>query len=888
MQTQPIYRESSTTLRGKVPALLIGVAALFIISGTFSLYLTAPRSDLTSFHLFALVGGWGAAWGGTFVLLNRLRPEIDPFIVPVAALLTGWGLLLLARLAPGFLLRQIVWLLLGCATLCGIVLLPALPRLLRRYRYTLLVGGLLLLGITLVFGVNPSGYGQRLWLGFPLGEERIGIYFQPSELLKLLLVIYLASYLSDRRDAPREHPKGWMIWLAVLGPMLTMVGLAILLLGWQQDLGAALLFYLTSLAMLYLAWGKKWHVLLGLLLFVPVAVLGYAISARVALRVSIWLDPWAPEQADRAYQILQSIYALAAGGIVGQGLGQGLPTFIPAVHTDFVYAALVEEFGMIGGVALIILLGLVVYRGLHLAQHAEAPFESLLAGGIAALIGVQTWVIVGGNAKLIPITGVTLPFLSYGGSSMITTLIMTGLLLNISTPHPAPLTLSIKDDEAPPIRRTAGRLGQALLLLLTVTVLSTGTWTILRTAEIRTYATNPRQILGESRIRRGRILDRRGRPLARIEIDAQGYVTRTYPSPESAPVIGYATLHYGTTAIEEACNARLRGEIGRTSLDDVWAGLLHRAPRGQDVRLTLDADLQKAAHDLLEGHQGAAILIDAHTGEILAMASSPTYDPATVAENWEALREDPDAPLLNRATQAPAQPGAILETVLLATALARDALPPPAEPFTAAVSINGTTVRCAAPPIAATWEAALTAQCAAPFKTLAHELGAEALARSFRRWGLTQPLPLEIPVAVPPPPDLKELEREALGQGDMLVTPLHIASVAATLGNDGLRPPLHLLSEPLEGCVSPTQQAPVRVVSTAVAKEVRELWPQYGDAIGHRGRALAGPDRTLMWFMGLNSSQAPRYAVAVMVQNPNEEQTVVEIATALLRQAVGP
>jgi cell division protein FtsW len=162
--------------------------------------------------------------------------------------------------------------------------------------------------------------------------------------------------------------------------MVTMVGLALLLLGWQQDLGAALLFYLTFVAMLYLAWGKGWHVVVSLLLFIPIALAGYWLSTRVALRVSIWLDPWGPGQADRAFQILQSLYAFADGGLVGQGLGQGLPTLIPAVHTDFVYAALVEEFGLVGGVALLLLLGLFIYRGILLAQRASAadsgaPFE---------------------------------------------------------------------------------------------------------------------------------------------------------------------------------------------------------------------------------------------------------------------------------------------------------------------------------------------------------------------------------------------------------------------------------------------------------------------------------------------------------------------------------
>ncbi len=883
MSTQPIRKRWVTPAPIKTRGLLIGIPACFVILGAVTLYFAAPTPTLTPWHLTALILGWGAAWGATFTLLRKRLPDADPFILPIVSLLTGWGLLLLARLAPAFLLRQILWLGVSCLALCIVALLPTLPRLLRRYRYTLLAAGLLLLGATFFFGVNPSGYGQQLWLG------GFGIYYQPSELLKLLLVIYLASYLSDRRDMLQQKSGSKALWMAIFGPMLTMVGLALLLLGWQQDLGGALLFYLTFVAMLYLAWGKGWHVAVSLLLFAPVAVAGYVLSSRVALRVSIWLNPWTPEQADRAFQILQSLYALAAGGLFGEGLGQGLPTLIPAVHTDFVYAALVEEFGLTGAVGLMILLGLLIYRGIVLAQKAEAPFESLLAGGIAALFAIQTWVIVGGNAKFIPITGVTLPFLSYGGSSLLTVFVATGLLLNISTPHPEPITLSLIKPDTLPLQKTAGRLGRVLLLLLTSVVIFTGVWSVLRADELRGYLTNPRRILAESRIRRGRILDRNGVVLADIAVDKAGYVTRTYPVPEAAPVLGYTTLQYGNAGIEAVCEARLRGAIGHTPWQNVQAGLLHQVPVGREVRLTIDARLQQAAQQLLDGYQGAAVLVDARTGEILALAASPIYDPSTVAEDWENLSNAPDAPLLNRATQGLAQPGAILQTVLLHAAMQDGALPAPELPLTVSVSANGETLACAQIPVDNTWKSALNAACPAPFAALGTQLGMAQLTEKLTRWGLTDAPLLEIPtVAADWDPAGADAMRETVGQGDLLVTPLQMVSVAATVGNGGERTALHLLAKSFNGCATLATAANVRVTTPDIVAQILELWPRYGETVGHIGDALAGPNRTQTWFIGLNSAKVPRYAVAVLIDNAPQRQIPAQIGKRLLEQAVNP
>jgi len=373
---------------------------------------------------------WSISFTAAHMLLNRRLAKRDPLLLPVAAVLSGWGLIEVGRLAPPFLSRQAIWLPISVTAMLAVAAAPRDLRWLRRYRYTWLFGGLLLLAATLVFGVNPSGAKtERLWLGFG------PVYFQPSEILKLLFVAYLSSYLAEKRTlittAGPHLGRFRLPSLPYLAPLVVMWGLAMVLLASQQDMGAAVLFFFTFLAMLYTASSQLGYILGGLGLFLCGALAAYRLIDRVALRVDAWWNPW-PDASGRAFQIVQSLIALGVGGVIGQGLGQGAPTVVPVVHSDFVYAAIGEEFGLMGTLAVIILFGVLMMRGLRAAMRARMPFAQLLGAGLATLFGLQAWVIMSGNARLIPLTGVTLPFLSYGGSSLLSSFIALGLLLHVS------------------------------------------------------------------------------------------------------------------------------------------------------------------------------------------------------------------------------------------------------------------------------------------------------------------------------------------------------------------------------------------------------------------------------------------------------------------------
>lgn len=415
---------------------LLALASLFVTVNAVA-YSLVSTGGLAVQHLWP-PAVWLVLFVAAHILLRSFRPRRDPFLLPVIALLTGWGLLLIDRLADNFLNRQVIWLAFAIGVALAVAILPASLSALQRYRMILLVGGLALLGLTLIFGVNPSGAGAALWLRLPL--PLVGaVYFQPSELLKPLFAIFFASYFAERvpfraHDAPvTEPPPVGLRSLPFLGPLLLMGGFSLLLLVWQRDLGAAALFFLLFLALLYLATGRLAYVVAGLLMLVAGGLFGYvAFGNLVALRIDAWLNPW-PDASDRAYQIVQSLYAFAAGGVTGQGIGQGYPGYIPVVHSDFAFAAIGEEWGLIGALSILGCFMLLAQRALRAAvlstnRLRPRPFHTYLAAGIAVLFSVQAILIMAGVTKLLPLTGITLPFVSYGGSSLVVSGLMAGLL----------------------------------------------------------------------------------------------------------------------------------------------------------------------------------------------------------------------------------------------------------------------------------------------------------------------------------------------------------------------------------------------------------------------------------------------------------------------------
>ena len=902
------YSLASWMVAGASPAdrrerLLLAWAGLFLLLGTLTLAL-ADLSHWSGLH-WSLLGVWGICFGGAHLVLCRRAPGRDPFLLPLAGLLAGWGLLLIARLADvAFLVRQSIWLVVSSGVFVWIVARPPGLRWLRRYRYTWLLGGLFLLATTLVLGANPSGYGPRLWLGgrFPaLGN----VYFQPSEILKLLMVVYLSSYLAEKRELVLQGPRVGRARLPAwpyLAPLLVMWGLAMVLLAWQQDLGAGLLFFLTFLVMLYLTSGQWLYVVVGLAMFLIAAAGAYLLFSTVTLRVDIWLNPWADPDG-RAFQIVQSLIALGSGGVIGQGLGQGSPTYIPAIHTDFPFAAIAEETGLLGVLGLITVLAVLSLRGTRIALHARSTFRRLLAAGLATLIGLQAWIIMAGNIKLTPLTGVTLPFVSYGGSSLLSSFVALALLTVVSrderwharetlTPPPLPehalpeaeyLGLAHRRTGLVPkqtMMRAVRQVSLGLLLAFAVLAGVSGYWMLLRRDALRARGDNPRLVEAEQRSARGPILDRQGVMLAYSTFQAPGGLQRRIYLTPTVPAVGYYSLQYGVGGIEASRDTWLRGLEGRSVEERFLDELLHRQPEGRGLMLTLDAQLQTEISHMLTGTgekalQGAVVVLDVVSGQVLALASQPTYDPNTLQTDWEQLQTDPAAPLLNRAVQGLYQPGGAVQLFVLEAALDAGVarLDTPVDDPAAPVAVNGRELACVQDPQDATLGTAVSRACPAPMAELGQMLGASLLETTWHRWGLDAPPALGIPTAAGRS-TVSDPRLAAIGQETLTVTPLHMALVMAALGNEGRMPlpTLVLKEQAADGTWRPvptTDQA-MPVTSAAMAARLRTLLRPSTDAqvVGYSALALAGTDRPPhAWYLGLAPAQAPRYAVAVLLEH---------------------
>ncbi len=362
----------------------------------------------------------------------------DELLFPITAALASLGFLMIQRLGPAVAPsahlgeKQLVYLVIALAlmALIAIGMKRQHLRLLRDYKYSWALVGIALTAAVMVFGVEING--ARLWFNLKF------FYFQPAELLKIILVIFFAAYLSEKREllnAPYVIGRLRMPPLPYLLPMITLWGLSLLIVVVEKDLGQGLLIFGVFLAMLYLANGKIGYVLGGLIAFCIGAYVLYRIFPHVQVRVQIWLDPWSHGQGT-GLQLVQSRYALASGGIFGSGLGLGDPTNIPLVQTDFVFSAIGEELGLLGTVALLIFYLFFVYRGIRIALDAVDDFSRYLAAGLTAVLGLQAFIIIGGTVGLFPLTGITLPFISYGGSSLLSNFIIVGMLLAISAMKP--------------------------------------------------------------------------------------------------------------------------------------------------------------------------------------------------------------------------------------------------------------------------------------------------------------------------------------------------------------------------------------------------------------------------------------------------------------------
>lgn len=407
-------------------ALVVSLVA-FAMAG-LGLHGRVPK-QLTLYGILLVVGFVGA-----WLVMRWTARDADPVLLPVAAILGGLGIAMLYRIMvdrgdPQIWIDQAVWLFVGLAAFAATLVLIRDDRRLDAYTYTIGLAGVILLLLPVVPGIGYAINGARLW-------ARIGpLSFQPAEFGKILIVIFLASYLASKRELLASGVgRLGMPRAKDLGPLILAWGASLAVLFLERDMGASLLFFGVFVVMLWVASGRAGYLVVGAILFAAGAWIGFVVFSHVQARVGYWLHALEPSKVLGLgyFQLAQGWFAMASGGLVGTGLGQGSPTLIPYVGSDFIFAAFGEELGMVGAAGILLLFVVLIGRGLRIGMERTDTFGKLLATGITTILALQTFAIVAGVTRLIPLTGVPLPLVSYGGSSRVATFVMLALLVRIS------------------------------------------------------------------------------------------------------------------------------------------------------------------------------------------------------------------------------------------------------------------------------------------------------------------------------------------------------------------------------------------------------------------------------------------------------------------------
>jgi cell division protein FtsW (lipid II flippase) len=428
---------SGAQLALTILATALAVAATVLVK----LGMGSKSGPKVAYFVILLVAGYLVA----HLAIRRLAPGADPAFLPAAALLVGLGFAMIYRLDASLAVDQSWWLVIGLVAFVATLALVRDHRQLDAYTYTIGLAGALLLLAPIVPGLGRTINGARVWIGIG------ALSFQPAEVGKVLLAIFLASYLSRKKEllqmAPRRIGPFHFPQAKDLGPVLLAWGVSLAVLFFEKDLGQSLLYFGIFVVLLWVATARPAYLVIGVVLFAVGAAFSVATVSHVRDRVTIWIhatDPTPcvagstnPCVTDQGYQLAQAEFAMATGGIGGDGLGQGFPGLIPEAPTDFIFAAIGEELGMIGAVGILLLFAVLVGKGLKTAVNQQDDFGKLLAAGLTAILGIQAFIIVGGVTRVIPLTGVTLPFVSYGGSSLLSNFILLALLVRMSA-GPAP------------------------------------------------------------------------------------------------------------------------------------------------------------------------------------------------------------------------------------------------------------------------------------------------------------------------------------------------------------------------------------------------------------------------------------------------------------------
>ncbi len=901
--------------RRTIELILLCVAAPFV--ALLFAMLAVNAGQTLDFNTLGVPIGIFVAFVIAHLAVRKFAPGADPAILPIVFALSSIGICFVERLAPNLAMTQVIWLFVGVVCMILVLVFTRNLEKIANFKYTFMIVGFLLLLSPLVPGLGQEIYGSRIWLS-------VGPFsFQPGEIAKIVIVLFLAGYLASNREmlsvftwrvGPFHFPD-----LRVLVPLLLMWVIALLIVVFEKDLGSALVFFFVFIVMLYAATGKKFFLVVGLLLIAIGGVGAYLAFSHVQVRVETWLDPFADAQ-NTGYQLTQAIYSIADGNLFGQGIGRGLAGNIPVVESDFIFAAIAEEIGLLGAAGVLLLFLCFAIRGLVTAARAKSDVSSFVAVGLTSVIVLQAFIIVGGVTRLIPLTGLTLPFISQGGSSLLASFIIVGFLLRCGdegTGVGQEITSATSSLHANSVlgRVSLGkRLTHTMFIYSALFALLVANLTLIMVVQADYYQSMPgnnHTLAKEARTERGTISTYDGTVLAQSIEQPDGTYERVYPAGDLAShVVGYASTQYGTSGIEAAENDTLKGQQNFASWTDVLNSMAGISSPGNDVTLTLNSKIQQAAQDALAGYSGACVVMDPDTGAVLAMASSPTYNAADVETLIKQAADNPssgDSTLLNRATQALYAPGSTFKIVSLATAL-EDGVAKESTVFS-----SPGTMEIGNAPISnfnknsygdITLARATELSSNTVFGQLGVEMGADKLVSGAEKFGFNKRIEFTLDTVMslmPEPSEMKPWETAWAAAGEPVgtvnstshpspagpqATVLEMALVGCGIANDGtiMNPYLVQGIYNANGERSFTAQPNkfLQAVSKETANRVKEVLKGVvtdgtGTAAAIPGVEVAGktgtaekPNGNDSWFVGMAPADNPRVVVAINLELAEE------------------
>lgn len=876
--------------------LLLLIASAFPVILLYAMYMLTAGAAI-SFETLAVPIGLFAAFAAAHIAVRILAPGADPAILPIVFILSGIGITFVTRLAPALAISQLIILFVSVALMVGTLALVKNLDVVMRYKYTFGIIGIILLMLPIFIGTTISG--SKLWIRIA------GFTIQPGEFAKVFIVLFLAGYLAENRELlsiSNRKILGFKIpRLRLLLPLFAVWGVCLLVVVFERDLGSAVLFYTIFLLMLYVATGRFSYVVIGLALLAVGAVGAYKFLSHVQVRFQVWLDPFKDAQG-QGYQIVQSLFSLADGGLVGVGIGNGMANNIPVVESDFIFSAIGEEMGLLGGGAVLILFMLFAVRGLTTAARAKSDLAAFSATGLTAAISFQAFLIVGGVTRLIPLTGVTLPFMSQGGSSLLASFVIVALLLRAGDEATGRSTeIANTSTELTPVgyrpggsrgshmrrpaldTRESGLLGRvALANRLTRTVfLFTALFAVLignltyiqvfKAAEYQDMPSNNHTITKARYIKRGSIITADGLTLAESIQQEDGTYVRSYPNGNlAAHAVGYYSQQYGSSGVESSQDKTLTGSKDYSSWQNALNSLAGITEPGNSVQLTIDSRIQQAAEQALAGRKGAIVVLDPRTGAVLAWASAPAYDNTDIAAAMEAANASggADTSMFDRATQALYSPGSTFKTVTLSSAL-ENGVAALSSTYSSpgrmeiggadVVSVNeqghGTI----------TLDRAFAVSSNTVFGQVAEQLGADRLVATAQAFGYGQNLGIDFSTAasiMPDPADMSTWELAWAGAGQPVgqghtpgpqTTVMQNAVIAAAIANNGIAMNPYVVGQILapDGTVVKTtrERSLGQAVSSGTAEQVKEAMLDVvqngsGSAAGIAGVKVTGKTGT--------------------------------------------